>query len=171
MDQKLHEGLNEHLTLEFAASHHYLALATWFELNDLPGFGTWLRQQSQDELSHAHRIIDHLLERDQKVVLPAIAQPESDWENAQVAVDTVLESEQRVTRSIEKLYDLAEKLGDRGSILLLQWFIQEQMEEENVARALIGRLKLAGDSGLGLLLVDQELSKGTVPGAMEEPEA
>ncbi|MEM1244914.1 MAG: ferritin [Acidobacteriota bacterium] len=170
MDEKLLAGLNEHLTLEFAASHHYLALATWFELNDLPGFSTWLRQQSQDELSHAHRIIDHLLERDQKVILPAIAQPENDFENAQLAVNTVLESEQRVTRSIERLYDMAEKLGDRGAILLLQWFIQEQMEEENAARALIGRLKLAGDSGLGLLLVDQELSKGTVPGAMEEPE-
>ena len=94
-----------------------------------------------------------------------------DWEGAQEAVATVLESEQKVTRSIEKLYDLADSTGDRAAILLLQWFIQEQMEEENVARALIGRLKLAGDSGLGLLLVDQELSKGTVPGAMEEPPA
>ncbi len=171
MNEELRRGLNDHLALEFGASHHYLALAIWFELNDLPGFGTWLRQQSQDEVSHAHRIIDHLLERDIPVALPGIEQPHNEWDSPEAAIATVLESEQRVTRSIEALYDLADKTGDRGAILLLQWFIQEQMEEENVARALIGRLKLVGDSGLGLLLIDQELAKGAVPGAMDEVDA
>ena len=71
-----------------------------------------------------------------------------------------------MTRSIEALYDLAEKIHDRPATLLLQWFTQEQMEEENVVRSILGRLRLAGDTGLGLLLVDQEMSTGTVPGAM-----
>ena len=87
---------------------------------------------------------------------------------AEKAVEAVLASEQAVTRSIEGLYDLAEKAGDRAAILLLQWFVQEQMEEENVVRTLLGRLKLAGDTGLGLLLIDQELAKGSVPGAMPD---
>ena len=168
MDKNLHQGLNDHLALEFGAAHQYLALAIWSEQSDLPGFSTWLRQQSQDELTHAHRIIDHLLERDLEVELPAIERPESEWANAEKAVEAVLASEQAVTRSIEGLYDLAEKAGDRAAILLLQWFVQEQMEEENVVRTLLGRLKLAGDTGLGLLLIDQELAKGSVPGAMPD---
>lgn len=167
MNEDLHKGLNDHLALEFGAAHRYLALAIWCELNDLPGFATWLKAQSQDELSHAHRIIDHLLERDLQVALPAIPEPISDWPSALPAVETILENEQRVTKSIEALYDLAEKTSDRPATLLLQWFIQEQMEEENAARSILGRLRLAGDTGLGLLLVDQELAKGSVPGAME----
>ena len=166
MNEDLHAGLNEHLALEFGAAHQYLALAIWCELNDLPGFASWLKLQSTDELSHAHRIIDHLLERDLKVSLPAISEPTSDWPSALPAIETVLENEQRVTRSIEALYDLAEKIHDRPATLLLQWFTQEQMEEENVVRSILGRLRLAGDTGLGLLLIDQELSKGTVPGTM-----
>ena len=166
MNEDLHTGLNEHLALEFGAAHQYLALAIWCELNDLPGFASWLKSQSQDELSHAHRIIDHLLERDLQVALPAVPEPSSDWPSALPAIETVLENELRVTRSIEALHDLAEKTHDRPATLLLQWFTQEQMEEENVVRSILGRLRLAGDTGLGLLLVDQELAKGTVPGAM-----
>ena len=166
MNEDLHAGLNEHLALEFGAAHQYLALAIWCELNDLPGFASWLKLQSTDELSHAHRIIDHLLERDLKVSLPAISEPTSDWPSALPAIETVLENEQRVTRSSEALHDLADKIHDRPATLLLQWCTQEQMEEENVVRSILGRLRLAGDTGLGLLLIDQDLSQGTVPGAM-----
>lgn len=168
MDQKLQHKLNEHLTLEYGAFHHYNALSIWFDLNDLPGFAGWMKEQSTDELSHAQRIVDHLVDRDLEVTLPAIDKPTMKWQSARAAVQTVLDSEQKVTASIEKLYSLAEKVGDRAAMIMLDWFIKEQVEEENVARALLGRLNLAGDNNLGLLLVDQELAKGPVPGAMAE---
>ena len=79
MTKDLLKGLNEHLKLEFRASHEYLAMSIWLNEHDLPGFATWMRKQSGDELLHAQRIIDHLVERDQKVVLPAIAAPPSTW--------------------------------------------------------------------------------------------
>lgn len=164
MNPELLQGLNEHLTLEFRAAHEYLAMSAWLAEHDLPGFATWMRKQSSDELLHAQKVIDHLVERDQKVVLPAIAQPPSEWQTAEALVAHVLRNEQQVTASISVLYELAERLRDRAAQVMLQWFVTEQMEEEASARALLGRLKLAGSAGLGLLLIDQELAAGKLPG-------
>jgi ferritin len=164
MNSDLLNGLNEHLKLEFRASHEYLAMAIWLAEHDLPGFSKWMRQQSADELMHAQRIIDHLVERDQKVHLPAIEAPPTGWKAAEALCSHVLENEQEVTASINNLYVLAEKAKDRPATVMLQWFVTEQMEEEAAARALLGRIRLAGNSGVGLLMIDQELSTGRMPG-------
>lgn len=160
MNEELHQRLNEHLQLEFGAAHSYLAMSLWFEARNLPGFAGWLRRQSVEETEHAHRFINHLMERDLRVELPAVPQPSSEWKSPRAAVEAVLAGEERVTESINSLYDLAEKVGDRAARNLLQWFVDEQVEEENTVRSLLGRLELAGDEGLGLLLVDQEVGKG-----------
>jgi len=170
MDSQLHDGLNTHLRLEFQAWYDYLGMTNWLELHDLPGMATWVKQQSVDELTHAQKIIDHLLERDLTVTLNSIPQPPKDWADVKAVAENVLSNEQMVTASIEALYTRAEQVADRPTILMLQWFIAEQVEEENAARALLGRLKLAGDQGVGLLMIDQELASGTVPGAMPEGE-
>jgi ferritin len=160
MDKKLHQRLNEHLALEFGAAHKYLAMSIWCEANDLLGFAGWLRQQSAEETDHANRIINHLMERDLHVQLPALEQPPSEWSSALEAVEAVLESEKTVTAAINELYDLAEKSGDRATSIMLQWFVNEQVEEENLVRGILGRLRLAGSDGLGLLMVDQEVASG-----------
>lgn len=164
MDAKLLKGMNEHLKLEFKASHEYLAMSIWLAENDLPGFAAWMRQQSSDELLHARKFVDHLVERDQKVVLPAVAQPPMTWESAEALCSHVLANEQAVTASINELYALAESTKDRPAVILLQWFVNEQMEEEASARAILGRIRLGGKTGVGMLMIDQELAKGTVPG-------
>jgi ferritin len=164
MNADLLTGLNEHLKLEFRASHEYLAMSIWLAEHDLPGFARWMRQQSTDELMHAQRIIDHLVERDQKVTLPAISAPPTGWASALELCEHVLRNEQDVTGSINDLYAVAEKAKDRGAVILLQWFVTEQMEEEAAARAVLGRIRLAGNSGIGLLMIDQELATGRVPG-------
>ncbi len=160
MDSTLHQRLNDHLALEFGAAHKYLAMSIWFEANDLLGFSRWLRQQSAEETAHAERFIRHLMDRDLDVQLPEIERPPASWDSAEAAVGAVLESEQAVTRAIEELYDLADKTGDRATSILLQWFITEQVEEENLVRGILGRLKLAGSGGAGLLMVDQEVGSG-----------
>lgn len=170
MDAELHKGLNDHLRLEFQAWYDYLAMTNWLELHDLPGMATWVKNQSADELTHAQKIIDHLIERDLAVTLSSIAAPPGDWADVKAVAENVLSNEQKVTASIEALYSRAEEVCDRPTVVLLQWFIAEQVEEENAARALLGRLKLAGDQGVGLLMIDQELSRGSVPGAMPEAE-
>ncbi len=164
MKTDLLNGLNEHLKLEFRASHEYLAMSIWLAEHDLPGFAKWMRQQSSDELVHAQRIIDHLVERDQPVTLPAVAAPPSGWPSALELCEHVLRNEQEVTSSINELYAQAEKIKDRGAVILLQWFVTEQMEEEAAARAVLGRIRLAGNSGIGLLMIDQEMATGRLPG-------
>src|SRR5262245_56593473 len=130
MTKDLLKGLNQHLALEFRASHEYLAMSIWLAEHDLPGFSKWMRQQSGDELLHAQRIIDHLVERDQKVVLPAIAAPPGSWKSAETLCEHVLRNEQDVTASINLLYVKAEAAKDRPATVMLQWFVTEQMEEE-----------------------------------------
>jgi ferritin len=171
MTKDLLKGLNQHLTLEFRAAHEYLAMAIWLAEHDLPGFSKWMRQQSSDELLHAQRIIDHLVERDQRVVLPAIAAPPGSWKSAEALCAHVLKNEQDVTSSINDLYAMAEKAKDRPATIMLQWFVNEQMEEEAAARAVLGRIRLAGNTGVGLLMIDQELAGGSVPGMPPQPSA
>jgi ferritin len=171
MHKDLLKGLNEHLKLEFRAAHEYLAMSVWLSANDLPGFSKWMRQQSTDELAHAQRIIDHLLERDQEPILPAIPAPPKSWKSIEALCLHVLKNEQEVTASINELYASAEKTKDRPATVMLQWFVSEQMEEEANTRAVLGRIRLAGNTGVGLLMVDQELASGTVPGAPAEPAA
>jgi ferritin len=164
MNADLLKGLNEHLKLEFRAWHEYLGMSIWLAEHDLPGFAQWMRQQSSDELLHARRIIDHLVERDQKVTLPTVPAPPNGWKSAEALCEHILQNEQEVTASINALYALAEQAKDRPSTVMLQWFVNEQMEEEAAARAILGRIRLAGNTGLGLLMVDQELASGRVPG-------
>ncbi|MGE3274051.1 MAG: ferritin [Vicinamibacterales bacterium] len=164
MNAELLKGLNEHLKLEFRASHEYLAMSVWLAAHDLPGFATWMRKQSADELLHAQRIIDHIVERDEQAVLPAVPAPPSTWKTAEALCAHVLKNEQEVTASINALCARAEKLKDRPAAVMLQWFVNEQMEEEAAARAVLGRIRLAGNTGVGLLMIDQELASGKVPG-------
>jgi len=169
MTKDLLKGFNEHLKLEFRAAHEYLAMSIWLADHDLPGFSTWMRKQSADELMHAQRIIDHLVERDQKVVLPAIAAPPMSWKAAEALCVHVLKNEQDVTASINGLCAMADKAKDRPASVMLQWFVNEQMEEEAAARAVLGRIRLAGNTGVGLLMIDQELSGGSMPGMPQPP--
>ncbi len=170
MNATLLTGMNEHLKLEFKASHEYRAMSVWLAANDLPGFSKWMAQQSSDELLHAQKFIDHMIERDQAVQLPAVAQPPASWESAEALCRHVLANEQAVTASINELYALAEQAKDRPAIVLLQWFVNEQMEEEAAARAILGRIRLGG-SGVGLLMIDQELATNSMPGMPAEPGA
>ena len=118
---------------------------------------------------HAQRIIDHLVERDQKVQLPAVDAPPMEWKGAEALCAHVMKNEQDVTASINELYAMAEKAKDRPATVMLQWFVTEQMEEEAAARAVLGRIRLAGNTGVGLLMIDQELAAGNMPGMPADP--
>lgn len=172
MKTEIVDALNAHLQLELRAWYEYSAMALWFDRSDLPGFAAFMEKQAAEELAHARRVIDHLAERDQTAILPALDRPLGEYDSPRHAFEHVLEAERQVTASIQDLYKMAEKADDQASRIMLEWFINEQVEEENLARALLGRLRHAGDTGPGLLLVDQELGRGEVPGIVpNQPEA
>lgn len=165
MDTALRDAINQHLELEYNAFHKYTAMSHWLDQNDLPGFAQWMAAQSAEELEHAQKFTGHLLERDQMPNLPAISKPPAEWGSVLELVTQVYESECTVTRAIGDLYNIAERVGDRPAQVLLQWFVSEQVEEENMAKSVLGRIRLVGESGVGLLMIDQELAQGRIAGS------
>lgn len=164
MKPEVRDAINAHLKLELDAWYKYSAMALWFEEADLPGFASFAKAQAAEEMQHAYRFIEHLQDRDQSPVLPALARPAAKYESPREALDAVLKSEQTVSESIRQLYAVADSANDQAARIMLEWFINEQVEEENMARSLLGRLRLAGEVGAGLLLLDQELGAGNIPG-------
>ncbi len=151
------QAINDQMAREFAAAYQYLSMAAYFEQQNLPGFAHWMRMQNQEEVDHAMRLFQYLLDRGDSVELHAIAKPPSSWASPLAVMEASLKYEKQVTVAIHKLYALAAEENDYPTQLQLQWFIAEQQEEEKTFGDLIARMKLAGDSGPALLLMDREL--------------
>lgn len=151
-------GINEQIANEFAAAYLYLSITAHFETEKLPGFAHWMRQQHQEEISHAMRLFDFLTEHGARVELKAIDKPPSVFNTPLSVMEQVLTHEEQVTSAINELYELANAEKDYPAQLMLQWFITEQTEEERSVGDIISRLKLAGDSAPAMLMIDRELA-------------
>ncbi len=157
LSKRLEKAFNDQVGLEYASAYQYLAMAAYFESIHLSGFANWMTRQYEEETAHARKFFDYLLERGGAVDLPAIPQPISDFKSPRLAFEKAMEGERRVTASIRSLYELASKEKDYASFPLLEWFLAEQVEEEDAVGTIVERLRLVGDDGAGLLLLDQEL--------------
>jgi ferritin len=150
-------AINDQIAKEFYAAHLYLSMAAWFEDRNLPGFAKWMRVQNDEERAHAMRLFDYLIEAGGRVRLKALEAPPTDFTSPLKVMEASLAHEKKVTASIRKLYELADKEKDYGTQLHLQWFISEQQEEEKNVGDVIARLKLAGKDNVALLMIDREL--------------
>jgi ferritin len=159
MSEPVSKAFNEQIVHEFNSAHQYLALAAWFEDQKLPGFGKWMRVQAREEQGHAMRFFEHMVDRDWRVRLGAIEEPRQDYSSPLEAVTAVLEQERKVTRLINNLVDLAVEAHDYAAKVLLDWFVNEQVEEEKVADQLVADVKLAGDDPAALLYLDGRLGQ------------
>jgi ferritin len=145
---KVADAICQQVGLEFFASMQYEAIAGWFKLEGLPRLSAHYAQQASEERGHAHRFMKFLLDAGVPLQIPAIPAPKCRFKSAVEAVKVALDHELKVTEAIEKLYDLAEKQGDRFTQNSLQWFITEQLEEVSSADELLQMIKRAGDGGL-----------------------
>ncbi len=157
MSAALENKFNAQITLEFEASIVYRQLAISMETMDLPGLANWLRRQADEEIVHANKFIDHLADRDNNPVIGSIPAPNVKVETVLDAFEAAYAHEQRVSESIRALYRDAEKEGDLDSRPLLNWFLDEQIEEESTVSEIVGRISLIKDDGPGLLRLDDEL--------------
>ena len=155
LSQKLQDAINAQINLEMASSYAYLAMVAHFEGHSLPGMANWMRIQSGEETSHAMKLFEFMGERGGKVVLQPIAQPRHDYESPLAVFEDALHHEQTVTASINKLYALAQAENDYPTQVMLQWFINEQVEEEASAMTAIDQLKMASGNPSALLMLDQ----------------
>ncbi len=158
LNPKIQEALNEQINAEFWSAYLYLAMAMHFESEGHAGVANWFRIQFKEEQAHAEIFINYLNSRGGRVVLkPIDAVPES-WESPLAAFEATLAHEQKVTALINNLYALAEAEHDYATRGKLDWFVSEQVEEEETATNFIERLKLIGNDGLALYMLDQELA-------------
>lgn len=156
---KMQAAINEQINKEIYSAYLYLAMSAHFESVNLPGFANWTRVQFQEEMSHALKFFDYVHARGGQALLQAIAQPETTWKSALEVFNQIYAHEQFVTASIHKLYEVALKEKDYAAQIMLQWFINEQVEEEQNASEIVEQLKLIDAHGTAVLMLDHRLGK------------
>jgi len=157
--KNLEQAVNEQIKNELYSGYLYLAMAAQCESMNLKGFAHWLKVQAREELGHAMKLYDFVNDRGGRVVLEAIDKPPVEYRSLQEMFEAVYKHEQKVTGLINKLYEMAKAENDYPLQVHLQWFIDEQVEEEKNASEILAMLKLTGESGSGLLMLDRALGE------------
>ena len=161
IDKEMEEAINRQINEEMYSAYLYMSMSAHFESAGLKGFANWMHVQYQEEMDHAMKFYRYLNERGGKVRLYAINEPPHDWKSPLDAFEQTLKHERHITKCINDLADLAEKKKDRATFNLLQWYIDEQVEEESNDEEIINQLKLIGKDGQGILMLDKELAQRT----------
>ena len=157
--KKLEAAINDQIQAEMDSAYIYLAMSVYSESQNLRGFAHWLKTQYNEEMEHAFKLLNYLVERDGTVKLQAIAAPDTQFGSPVELFEKVLAHEVHITSLINKLYEVAGAEKDYATQIFLQWFIEEQVEEEGNANAVLARLKMIGNSNGSLLYIDKELGK------------
>jgi ferritin len=159
MSNSMQDALNEQMKHEFYSSYLYLSMSAYCDAMNLPGLSRWMRAQAQEEARHAMRIFDHILDRGGRVSLDQIDRPPAQFSTPREVFDQAHRHEQQVTASINKVYGLAMDERDFASKVFLDWFVQEQVEEEKTSGLLAEQLRMVGEDRPGLLMLDRELGQ------------
>ena len=157
INSTLVQAMNEQIQEELYSSYLYLAMSQYCEGKNLKGFAHWLKAQYNEEVSHAFKLMEHLQDRGGQVVLKAIAAPPVEFGSPVSVFEKVLAHEQHITERIAKLYELALAEKDYPAQILLQWYINEQVEEEASATSILEKLKLIPENSGALFYIDKEL--------------
>ena len=157
------DALNDQINRELESAYVYLAMSAWANGKNLRGAAGWLRLQWEEELQHATKLIDYIAERGGTVSLKAITKPPARYRDLTDVFRQVLKHEEAVTSAINTLYGKATRAKDYATQALLDWYVSEQVEEENTPAEIIAMLELAGDTPPGLLMVDRHLGERSRP--------
>jgi ferritin len=159
LSPRLGETFNRQINAELFSSYLYLSMAAYFEANDLKGMAHWMRIQASEENGHAMRIFDYVNDRDARATLAPIEGPKTEWQSPLEVFEDAYKHELKISGLINDLMNLAGMEKDGASHDFLEWFVREQVEEEAAAKLIVAQLKMAGPSGLGLYLIDQQLGQ------------
>ncbi len=161
LSEKMQAALNAQVNMEFNAFYTYLSMSAHFENQGFRGFAAWMRHHATEENGHAMKLYDYLNERRGKVTLKALGDPPTEWADTVSVFEDALKHEQKVTASINRLVDLAYEERDHATASFLQWFVDEQVEEEAVVDTVLNDLRRVGDFGPGLFMLDNQLGAQT----------
>ena len=170
ISENMQKALNGQVNAEMYSAYLYQSMATWALDQGLKGLANWMDCQAKEEMVHAFKIYKYIAERGSRVRLTAIDGPPTDWASPVAVAENVLQHEQKVTGLINGLVDLAIEERDHATHSFLNWFVDEQVEEEDSANDFLQQLKLAADSPGGMLMIDRELGQRvfTPPATSEE---
>jgi len=157
LNKELHEGINDQINKEMASAYLYLSMAAYLEGNNLSGSAHWMRKQAEEEMEHAMKMFDYMFDRGNQVTLLAIDTPPAEFSSPLDVFEQVLAHERKVTGLIHSLYALSIEHKDYAAQTFLQWFVNEQVEEERNADGIVQKLRMVGDKGHALLMIDREL--------------
>jgi len=163
LTKKIQKGLSAQLNHEFYSAYLYLAMSAYCTHKDFNGAANWLKMQYEEEHMHATKIYNYLVEQGVHVSLKEIAKPPKNFGTLLNVFELSLEHEQIMTGRLNDLSDLALKEKDHATYNLLQWFVNEQVEEEASVSEIISKIKLVKKDGFGLLMIDNELNKRATP--------
>ena len=155
--KKMEASINGQIQAEFQSSYLYLSMATWFDAHDLPGCAHWMKKQAEEEWGHGMKMYSYLVARGGRVILGEIETPRNEWASATDIFKEVLEHEELVTTLIYSMFELADQEKDLASKSMLKWFIDEQVEEEEDATAILTKFKKLGEIPISLAMLDKEL--------------
>lgn len=155
--KKMEKSINAQIQAEFESSYLYLSMAAWFEGADLPGCAHWMEKQAEEEWEHGMKFYKYLVSRGGRAILGPIAAPKKEWKDAAEVFEEVLAHEEKVTSLIYAMVELAEKEKDHGTRSMLNWFVDEQVEEEEHATEILARLKNSGNSPIACQMLDRDL--------------
>ncbi|UZJ36973.1 MULTISPECIES: ferritin [unclassified Prosthecochloris] len=159
LSKTLQKAFNEQINKEQYSAQLYLSMAAYCESLNLPGIAHWLKEQQKEEIGHAMQLYKYIIERGGRVELGVIEQPSLDFKSPTALFQDVLNHERSITASINKLYEKALKENDYASQVMLHGFIKEQVEEEASASEILETLKMAGEKGQALLMLDRQLAR------------
>jgi len=159
ISEAIQEALNKQLNAEFSTTYNYLAVSAKFRLKGLHGFAHWARVQANLEREHAMKFYNFICDRGGTVTLTQVAQPDVRWETPQEAFEIAYLHEIKATAQIYRLVDMCIERRDHATNTFLQWFVEEQVKEEAMTNEIVQKLKLVGNEGNALFLIDNELRK------------
>ncbi len=157
LTDRMHKALNDQLQAEFESAYIYLAMAAYFEDKGLEGMANWMNVQFQEEQTHALKFYRYIIERGGRVELQTLPQPPRDWDSPLAAFEAAYDHERMISGRINDLVSLAVEEKDHATNNMLQWFVAEQVEEEASVDAIVTQMRLVGENGHGLFMIDREL--------------
>lgn len=158
LSERMEKALNEQMNAEMYSSYLYLSMGAYFESRDLPGFATWMGSQAQEELLHGMKFFDYVNSKGGRVRLSEIEKPQIEWDSPVDVFENVYAHEQKVTSLINDLVSMALEEDDYATNNFLQWFVAEQVEEEENASSVLAKMKKAKGDQRALLMLDKEMS-------------
>ena len=155
---KMEKALNDQINAEMFSAYLYLAMVAYFQEKNLAGFANWMTVQNQEETFHAMKFFRYVTERGGRVALGAIDKPQFEWESPLAAMEAAQKHEAYITGRINDLMNLAIKEKDHATANFLNWFVAEQVEEEDSVNEVVQKLRLLGSDGGGLFMMDRDMA-------------